>query len=258
MPFTSPRWKGYMGSHGCVPINTQQTVSMERLAPGEPAPPPKPKPPKPTAEQLKAQRAEAARQKILAQQAKKQELKATPPEQSKPSELEAEECEKPPVFDMLDIPDAMQKMGWPVSAKLARRWFSSAKNIYDDNPNSIQPIDDSSVTLDWTLKFGNVKDKFNRLIAEDIYSDKCIPFAKKNVLKKIHEIFVNQNSSSLSFDTTPFIGDLRKFHIDWQFQLATIGSWNTADGMSINDLIPILIRNANKITCNPGWMVAIN
>ena len=223
IPFTGQKWKGHMGSEGCMPLNTQKTVSMDRLAPGEPAPP------KPTPEQRKAQQAEETRRKLLAQQAKKQQPPKDKP-QGKPPAPDAEECENPPVFDMLDIPDAMEKMKWPVSAKFARKWFYGPKHIFDGDAKSVQPIDDTTVTLDWALKFGSVKKKFNALLAEDIYSDDCIKVAKENVLKRIHGIFVNQNPASLSFDTTPFLGDIRQFHIDWQFQHAKIRNYNTAEG----------------------------
>ena len=142
IPFKGQKWKGYTGSEGCMPLNTQKTVSMDRLAPGEPAPPK----PKPTPEQLKAQQAEETHRKWLAQQAKQQPPPQDKP-QGKPPAPDAEECENPPVFDMLDIPDAMEKMKWPVSAKFARKWFYGSKHIFDGKPNSVQPIDDTTVTL---------------------------------------------------------------------------------------------------------------
>jgi hypothetical protein len=241
--FGGKKWKGYSGSQGCVPIDTQKAVSMDRLAPGEPAPPPKPKPPEPTPAQREAQKAEEARQKLLAQQTKTQPQTKDKP-QEKPPIPDAEECENPPVFDMLDIPDAMEKMKWPVSAKIARKWFSSPKNIYDDNPLSVQPIDDTIVTLDWALKFGSVKDKFNELLAENIYSEKAVFKAKEKISKKTKEIFITQNSVNLSFGTTNFLGDLRQFHIDWQFQRVDISNINTLDGTTMTDLTGALANFA--------------
>lgn len=228
IPFTQVKWKEYFGSGGCVPLNTQKTVSMDRLLPGV-APPPKP--PKPTREQVKAQKAEEEQQKLLAKQQSKDKPKEKAPE---PVD---EECENPPVFDMLDIPDAMEKIKWPVSAKLARKWFNGEKHIYNDKPTSIQSIDDSTVTLDWALKFGSVKRKFNELLAEAVHAEKAVGEAKQKVIKKIHEAFFNQNSTSLGFDTAPFIGDPRQFHIDWQFQHAKISTWNTLTaGLASTDL----------------------
>ena len=233
IPFAGQKWKGYMGSEGCMPLNTQKTVSMDRLAPGEPAPPPKPKP---TAEQRKAQQAEETRRKWLAQQAKKQPQPTDKP-QEKPPAPDAEECENPPVFDMLDIPDTMEKMKWPVSAKIARKWFYGSKHIFDGKPDSVQPIDDSTVTLDWVLKFGSLKEKFHALLAKGIYSEDPIIEAKKTVSKKAKEIFSKGNSMDLSFNTTPFLGDLRQFHIDWHFQQAPITDTDTMSSrLTLNDL----------------------
>ena len=229
IPFTGQKWKGYMGSEGCVPLDTQKTVSMDRLAPGEPAPP------KPTPEQRKAQQAEETHRKWLAQQAKKQPPPQDKP-QGKPPVPDAEECENPPVFDMMDIPDAMEKMKWPVSAKIARKWFYGPKHIFDGDAKSVQPIDDTTVTLDWALKFGSVKKKFHALLAENIYSEESVKQAKKYLHKKIYETFVTQNASVLSFNTTGFLGDLRQFHLDWQFQLVNILALDTKDGEALTDL----------------------
>ena len=231
IPFMGLKWKEYFGSEGCVPIATQKTVSMDRLALGE-APPPKP--PKPTPEQVKAQKAEEERQKFLAQLAK-QQSKDKPKE--KASEPVDEECENLPVFDMLDIPDAMKKIKWPISAKLARKWFDGSKHIYNDDPDSIQPIDDTTVTLDWILKFGLVKSKFNELLTESIYSEKAIKVVKGKVHKKIYETFVNHGSTSLSFNTIGSLGDLRQFHVDWQFQFVLISTWRAVTAeLALTDL----------------------
>ncbi|MDB5800723.1 MAG: hypothetical protein JWL63_1662 [Rhodocyclales bacterium] len=229
-------WKAHYGQQGCVPLNTQQTISLDRLAPGEPAPPAKPKPPKPTRKQIKAQQAEQARQQALAESAKKQEQKEPKNNEQKPKFLDAEECEKLPIFDLQDIPDAMQKMGWTVSAKLARRWFSSPKHVFDGKPTSLQPLDDSIITLDWTLKFGTVKNKFNKLISEDIYESGSIALLKKYTNRQLSKTFVEEDSTNLSFNTAPYLADIRQFHIDWQFQLSKITSWDTMDGLHPNDL----------------------
>ena len=231
IPFMGLKWKEYWGSEGCVPIATQKTVSMDRLAPGEVPPP---KPPKPTLEQVKAQKAEEERQKLLAQLARQQSKDR--PKEKVPDEPVDEECENPPVFDMLDLPDAMEKMKWPVSAKVARRWFNGEKHIYNDKLDSIQPIDDTTVTLDWALKFGSVKKKFNNLLAEAIYSEKAVDIVKEKVRKKIYETFVTHGSTSLSFGTTDYLGDLRQFHIDWHFQRAYISTQDTANGLVATDL----------------------
>lgn len=230
LPFSKPQWAGYAGSRGCVPLATQKTVSMERLAPGEPAPPPKPKPSNLTPEQRRVQQAEEAREKVLAQQRAKVAAKNQAQQESKSEKsdlLDSEECENPPVFDMLDIPDAMEKEGWPVAAKVARRWFDSPANIYDDDARSMQPIDDTSVTLEWALKFGSVKDKYTELVEKLIYSTTVLHTLKGMVAKKISDTFIQQNSTTLSIDTSAYMKDLRQFHIGWQFQRQKISTLDT-------------------------------
>lgn len=235
LPFTTSKWKACLGENGCVPINTLQTISYERLAPGE-APPPKP--PKFAAEQLRAQKADAAREKLLARQAKQQQSKELP--KPRPRELEAEDHDKIPEFDIQDIPGAMDKIGWPIGAKLAREWFSSPKNIYNDQPNSGQPIDDTTVTLKWALKFGSVQKKFDELVGQKIYSLNAVKEAKGKISRRIKAQFNEANSVDLSFDTTSFIGDERQFHIDWQFQFQEIPASSTLDGLLLTDLTAAL------------------
>lgn len=248
-PFVKKMWKGYYGSEGCVPINTEQAISMERPAPGI-APAPRPRAPrKPAPEEVKAQKEAEARQQMLAAQAKKQQQdaqqKGKPEEQiKKKEECDAEVCEKPPVFDLQDIPDAMQKMGWPVSGTIARRWFCSPKHIYDDDPVSVQPIDDTSVTLDWVLRFGNVRDKYDKLLETEIYKDAARQLAKKYIKRKLDELFVQQGAISLSFNTTPYTTDLRQFHIDWQFQKMAVSNWDGMDGLYLTDLTGALANFA--------------
>ncbi|KVN43880.1 DUF6402 family protein [Burkholderia ubonensis] len=208
--FTGGKWKEYAGSQGCIPLNTLKCISFDRLAPGEPPPPKK------TPEQAK-------------QQAEKKQDKApdnTPAKQAQQqAPQDAESVENPPTFDLLDIPIAMKNMGWPVSAKLADEWFSNPKHIYNDDPNSDQPIDSTTITLDWCLNFGSVQDKYNELLSKKIYNDAAKMLLKKKLTPILEKSF--QSSINLNFDTTPYVSDLRKFHIDWQFQLANISNYDT-------------------------------
>ncbi|KVO99247.1 hypothetical protein WL28_26180 [Burkholderia ubonensis] len=208
--FTGGKWKEYAGSQGCIPLNTLKCISFDRLAPGEPPPPKK------TPEQAK-------------QQAEKKQDKApdnTPAKQAQQqAPQDAESVENPPTFDLLDIPIAMKNMGWPVSAKLADEWFRNPKHIYNDDPNSDQPIDSTTITLDWCLNFGSVQDKYNELLSKKIYNDAAKMLLKKKLTPILEKGF--QSSINLNFDTTPYVSDLRKFHIDWQFQLANISNYDT-------------------------------
>jgi hypothetical protein len=227
-------WKEHSGSSGAVPINTVQTISYARLAPGE-APPPRP--PKPTPEQLKAQQAEAARQK-LAEQEQAKKLQPTEPHKQQPKELEAEDHDKIPEFDLQDVPGAMEKMGWPMAAKVARKWFAGPSHIYNDKPDSEQPLDDTTITLNWVLKYGKVKDRLSELLYEDIYSEKALPIIKRKIEQHVTKIFTGTKSANpnLSFETAIVKSDMRQFHMDWQIQRKKISTFDTFDGVTLTDL----------------------
>ncbi len=233
-------WKEHYGSQGAVPINTPQKISYERPAPGT-LPVPKTKPPKLTPEQIKQQQLDEARQKALAEQAKKLQQKSAtqqPQPQPKPKVVEAEDREKIPEFDLQDIPTAMDKTGWPISAKIARRWFAGPSHVYNDEPNSVQPIDSTTVTLNWALKYGNTKKRLDELLGEKIYSANALKGIKQKVLQRLNAVFQASTSTSppLSFDTTQYLGDLRQFHIDWQFQFNEVSTFDTLDGLLMTDL----------------------
>lgn len=240
--FKGKVWKEYSGLVGAVPINTPQMVSYDRLAPGALPPP---KQPKPTKEQLKAQQAEETRQKALAELQKKQKpsTQKNPepkqPEPPKPKVLEAEDKEKLPEFDLQDIPNAMDKIGWTISAKVARKWFASPKHIYNDKQDSLQPLDNTTVTLDWALKYGSVKDRFNELLNKDIYSENAFLVIKKKILQHVTNIFTGakNTNSSLSFETSIINSDIRQFHIDWQVQQKKVSTIDTSEGVfTLTDL----------------------
>lgn len=220
-----PELKKYEGAQGCIPLETQKTVSIDRLAPGEKPPPPPTLPPKPVVEPPKTQK-----------QAEAPLPKQQPKTKEPPKQEEAEVCENPPPFDLQDVAIAMDKLGWRVSAKLARIWFASSENIYNDNAKSIQPIDSDSVTLDWTLKFGSVRRKYRKLLTDDIYRDAAIVEAKTKILAKINKMFSEDRGANLNINTTQFLSDIRQFHIDWQFQLASISNWDTLENLTPTDL----------------------
>ena len=228
LPFGEPRWKCHRGSMGCMPLVTKQTISYERLAPGEPPPPP---PPKPTPEQLEAQRLEQARQKRLtAPVAQQDKAKAASGDNAPESPPIGEEIAKLPPFDLQDIPGAMEKMKWPVSAKLLRKWFSSRAYIIPKRDNNTgHPIDDTSITLQWALQFGRVRSRYDELISKGIYNKFSIPEIQKIIESHAREIFT-RNRSVENFSTTPLLKDLQKFHNDWQFQFIDIRNYHTNTG----------------------------
>lgn len=81
------------------------------------------------------------------------------------------------VFHLDEIPDAMDTMGWTVSAKMMRRWFANSPAY--EMPESLRPgfgvkyrslpasqIDDQIVKMDWLLGFPRVRPVFDELCRE--------------------------------------------------------------------------------------------
>ncbi|WP_232469864.1 DUF6402 family protein [Burkholderia ubonensis] len=216
--YSSKNWKCYSGSVGCVPIDTQQRISFDRRAPNEP-PPRKPSAP-------------AAPQKASAP--------APAPAKPQPSDTprDVEQADKLPQFDLQDIPIAMDKMGWPISAKLAREWFASPSHAYNDDLNSVQPFDDTTVTLEWVLKFRGASERFNQLIRQVIYTPNAVRATTKVLAPVIEKSFSagQLNAAGIAIDTAPFLKDLLQFHIDWGFQYQHVSSVDTLDGTAMTDL----------------------
>ncbi|VWD43467.1 hypothetical protein BLA18112_06952 [Burkholderia lata] len=215
----------YKGARGCIPLDTQSSVSIDRLAPGEKPPPP---PPRPMSKPSIAPKTSASPQ-------------PPPPAdqaitEASPTQAESEVCKNPPPFDLQDVPIAMDNLGWKVSAKLARIWFASAAHIYNNDPISVQPLNLNDVTLDWTLKFGNVKRKFSNLITHDIYREAAIDLARKKIFNRARNLFLEKRGANLSFSTGQFINDILQFHINWQFQYAPISDWDTLENLTPTDL----------------------
>ncbi|WP_175747557.1 DUF6402 family protein [Burkholderia pyrrocinia] len=216
--------KEYKGAQGCIPLDTQNSVSIDRLAPGAKPPPPAPKP------VVKAPSIPKQRAAPQPQPKNDQAVVKEPPKQP-----EAEVCEKPPVFDLQDVPIAMDNLGWKVSAKLARIWFSSPAHTYNDDPTSAQPLYNGDITLDWALRFGSVKKKYDNLLSNDIYSARSTRIATDIVKDFVQKLFADRNSV-FSFATSAFTDDLHKFHTDWQFQLLPISNWDTLENLAPTDL----------------------
>ncbi|MFS2115529.1 DUF6402 family protein [Herbaspirillum frisingense] len=215
----------FKAAKGCIPLDTPKGVSLERPAPGAKQPL-SPTPPAAAATVKKAAQRPRPEQVPKSGQTKTRQLLM---------QLDAEVCENPPIFDLQDVPDAMDKLGWPVSAKLARMWFAGLAHTYDDRPSSEQPLNDRDVTLEWALKFGRVRKKYEGFLAKDIYSERAIGAATEAVKAFVRRAFEDRNSV-LSFNTSTFLVDLRKFHVDWQFQKLLISDRDTFDALTLTDL----------------------
>ena len=243
-PLFRPRtWREHCGAAGAVPIDTPQTISYARRAPGEGSAPLPLQSAKPTAEQLAQLRLDTARQKAADEQARgTAKRSAATVEASSPRaavavvELDAEPQEKLPEFDLQDIPGAMDKIGWPVSAKLARRWFASSKHVYNDDANSVQPFDDTLVTLRWALRYGSLKRRFDELVDEKVATPNAVREIKKKLAAALRARFGDEKSTRLDLDTSGELGDLRQFHNTWEFQYNAVSTFDTLDGLLMTDL----------------------
>ncbi|WP_175818866.1 DUF6402 family protein [Burkholderia sp. BCC0419] len=164
--YSGKHWKCYSGVVGCVPIDTQQKISFARLAPNEPPPPPPPK----VADTV-------APQKLPAPAPASASAKSPAKPQPSDKPRDAEPADKLPEFDLQDIPNAMDKEGWPISAKLARKWLASPTHVYNNNLNSLQPIDDTTVTREWALRFRGVRGRFKQR------GDDFVVYSKPKLIK---------------------------------------------------------------------------
>ncbi|BEV16331.1 hypothetical protein HBDW_31190 [Herbaspirillum sp. DW155] len=237
--FRDEVWREYIGSAGAVPIITSQTVSYERLAPGEPLPSSTPKsanPPKQTKQQLREAKVDAARQQALAGVQKNQQSpKQKYVKELMPKLLEAEESENLPEFDLQDVPGAMDKKGWVVAAKLARRWFGNPKLIWNNDKKAELFVDDASVTLDWVRTFGLVEWEYQSLLSDKIYNDSALNELKIKLKPILEKNF--QAVTSLGFETALCLNNLHRFHLDWNFQHVDIANYKTlTKSLAMTDL----------------------
>ncbi|WP_199031685.1 DUF6402 family protein [Ralstonia sp. ASV6] len=77
-------------------------------------------------------------------------------------------------LQLSEIPGAMDRMGWPIAARLMRRWFSNKNSVMIENvrngrisPLTLSPreYDDKIVKLDWALRYPRCAEAYDRLLA---------------------------------------------------------------------------------------------
>ncbi|RQR29355.1 hypothetical protein DIE23_22170 [Burkholderia sp. Bp9143] len=114
-------------------------------------------------------------------------------------------------------------------------WFAGAAHTYNDDPTSPQPLNDDSITLDWTLKFGNIRRKFEHLLENGIYSGRSVETATNIIKPFVKHLFLERNPT-FNFNTSQSTDNLLKFHNDWQFQMLSIRNWDTLENFAPTDL----------------------
>ena len=157
----------------------------------------------------------------------------SPPTPPKTTQRDDLYCDKPlPVFDMLDLPEAMDAAKFPVSAKLARRWFNGRAYTAPEDPSVFYPsdmLDTTTVSMKWLLKFTSVKRRYENLVSENSINNKD---AQAALIKKLNHLVVDERLKGkfLEGNLNSFehcSGDMQKLHQLFQFQRIHISIFNT-------------------------------
>jgi hypothetical protein len=233
-----------LSAKGCAPLKTPQAfILMERK--------PQPLPGERAAEKAaaKAAKAHAAAEKAQAEAervrdkgqkaaqadgVKAEKTAFTVANDQIKSKHPVEECKAPPPFDMLDLPDGMEQMGFNVAAKLARRWFNGRKHkIPVDTPASfVYPpdmVDTKTVTLDFILKYKKAREKFDELILNRIYTGAALDTLKVKTGNIVGKPFID-GRVPYSGDLETFAycgGDIQKLDNLFRFQRSNVSNFDT-------------------------------
>ncbi|WP_309491373.1 DUF6402 family protein [Trinickia mobilis] len=155
----------------------------------------------------------------------------TPSPPKPPPAAAAPAVKKPRVkpFDLQDIPDAMERIGWPMSAKVMRKWFAGELNYantddgarfgINQNGKPFPPsmIDTNMFKLDWILGFPRAKEKYDELIDVEIHSNA----ARREIIR----MFGRHNPSPYYRDGWKLSErNMHQYHKEFQFQLTKVDS----------------------------------
>ncbi|WP_147297986.1 DUF6402 family protein [Trinickia dinghuensis] len=214
----------------CKPLNNPQArVLVERPPRGWTPPPPPPPPPAPVLP--KGDRPRAGKQKTnindephLTDREKSEAVDA--------SKDDSRDCRTPPPFDMLDIPNAMEKTGFRVAAKLARRWFNGRKHLLSARSSDFYPddmVDLNTVSLNFTLNYRGAKEKLRKLLASAIHNDAAIHELKRSIHRFVTKEFIARGVAYTgNLDTWKASnGDIQTLHRNYQFQMMKVMTLDT-------------------------------
>ncbi|MES2011742.1 MAG: DUF6402 family protein [Pseudomonadota bacterium] len=130
-------------------------------------------------------------------------------------------------FDLQDIPLALDNIGWPMSAKVMRKWFAGELNCatadqgtgivlnQHGNPFPSNMIDTTMFKLKWILGFTRAKSAYKRLLETEIYNPATVKILRKIFLRQTTMPYF-QNAWELSG------GDMQNYHLTFQFQRAVV------------------------------------
>ncbi|MDB5892877.1 MAG: hypothetical protein JWQ88_408 [Rhodoferax sp.] len=138
-----------------------------------------------------------------------------------------------PPFDLQDIPDVMDRLRLPVSAKMMRHWFAGRENYSNNRQDDIDGIDQNGVPyssamidhdiikLDWVLGFSRARNAYERLAATGLYASVAV-----DVIRNRLQAYIDCHANPYE----PFNGlaecgqDVHQLHAHFQFQLARVDS----------------------------------
>lgn len=144
-----------------------------------------------------------------------------PPPPKPPAPPDSPASRVPP-FDIQDVPKAMDKLSMPMSAKLQRRWFAGYENYSRSKDDLFAEIDqngaryaramvdDTTIKMDWVLRFPRSKEAFGELIKEGVRHPDAISNLRDILLpyRKLQGVIAWNEANS----------DFLEFHRKFQFQ----------------------------------------
>ena len=210
---------------------TIESVEEFELSMSKPAPPLRDQPPPPKAPPQPKRPPKPLIDGLLEAAIKFQEWKNSPPV-SNPAPIPAPSPVKKPrvkPFDLQDIPNAMERIGWTMSARVQRKWFAGELNYANSDEGAIKGInqdgkpfpksmiDTTMFTLDWILKFTRAKEKFDELISEKLFN--------QDAYKSLQQKFSRWKPSPYCVNAWKISGeDIHEHHRQFQYQRNAVDS----------------------------------
>lgn len=233
MTMSGATWKIMKGANGCRPVQTQEAILMEKT----PAPLP--------GKNILSIATDAVFPDINSFDKSQIKSKSSMAIDSKNStqkienSKKEEKCSRLPPFDMMDLPQAMNAMGFKYSSYCADRWFKGKAHVIKEKSETAEDsdyVDTGSLKLDWILKFGNVREKYNHLKSADLEpteSENVYNKIAASILAKKFRRFMGQHQNYYSgrLDCWERCGsDIQKLHEQFQFQLSFVSMFDALGG----------------------------
>jgi hypothetical protein len=232
-------------SAGCAALDDLR-LSLDRPPPPRrdippPAPPASPRPP-PKKRPTRAEQDRAMAEQLIAVAEGLHRWWTKPPplsllpEATTPGKLAERKPPAPrtvPPFDIQQIPDAMDRLRLPVSARMMQHWFAGRANYsrtnddliagidQDGKPYAPDMIDQRIIDFDWVLQFARARKAHDELVSELIHSPKALSkIADKILAYMACRIRPCSAFNGLSVSNK----NVHELHRDFQFQFVGVDS----------------------------------